>query len=410
MGFGWDDAIMTGLGLLSTSASSSAANRAAEQQQQQLGQSQDWMNKMWGYEEPWAQYGQTALAGLSPVQQQAIGWLASMSGVSPGTSIGLPTQPNVAIPEYLRQYANAAPGTWQNELYRRALYNNTPQSGINDIIKDIGHGEDPMRRLQRSSLTSPPSDWQVPTTTTGGQSITVPGQAELPPWLQTPAIDTRLSTALTDLSTIDWRNPYTAEQLTQMMEPTELSQNQLASQMSGALSSNLARRGMGGAGTSSIGAMPVTGEIGWLAQARAQNKANALNLVQQRGDQLRTENIANLLSLEGLGTQKRGEQQTNWQNILAMLTGAGTTGLNAATSGTTAMSNNAQNNANTYGDMAKMYGGMASQSAAGLGNYLAIWLANQNNNKSTSVVGTGGGTTGGGSSNLVFKPLTPWGR
>ncbi len=376
--------------LLGIGSASGAADDAAASQASWLDFLKNYIGQQQGYQEPWQQYGTSTLGGISSVTPTMQNWLMALSGTPEGTSWTSPTQANTAIPQYLRSALQTGSGPLY-EAAKTALSTGVDQSAWADFMKDTSGGSNNVesemnRRITEGRWQTPGAGYTMPSLTTGGESYTVPGMSELPTWLQ-PA-SSALTTALTE--TPDWKNPYTAEQLTQLMEPAELSSANYANQVSGAMQTDLARRGLGGTGYSSVAGMPTSGKMGWLDMAQAQNKQNAIGMIQGRGDQLRAENIANLLT----GEQVKAGEGNKWQNLLNTLFGNATTAAGMGNQSTGTIMNAAQNQAGSYGNLASMYGGMASQAGSNLGNFFANWMASQNASKVPSVYGNTAGTSG----------------
>lgn len=114
----------------------------------------DYLNKMWQYQEPLAQSAVRTNQMMQPIYGQMAGQLGYLQGIAPGTQWNVPAPIDSSIPSYLRAYANAAPGTWQNELYTRAMYYGpeVSQKRVQDIISDIQNGESPQKRLARENV------------------------------------------------------------------------------------------------------------------------------------------------------------------------------------------------------------------------------------------------------------------
>lgn len=331
--------------VLGASSARKAANEAKDLQQQALNNQTDWLNRQWQYAEPYAQTGLDINAGLAPTRNAQMGALAYLYNPQlAGSQIALPEQENTAIPVYLRQYANAPEGSWQNELYRYALYNKTPEGNLQDILKDIGRGENPMNRIHRSRMTAPPADYTPPPLTLGGESIQVPGGTAteggtgtaLPSWMQVPDVDEIIST---------------------LRGGSEVDMARLQQQLTASNQAALRNRGYVQPGMSSTQVASEANVPLWMNQERTRNEVGLANTKYNMG-------MTNNTYLQNLAT--------NMQNQLA-----GYQGQMIPMGNTSAQTNAAANSAANYGNMANQYNQQAGNAYGSIGSILGDWWANQ---------------------------------
>lgn len=93
---------------------------------------------------------------------------------------------------------------------------------------------------------------------------------------------------------MDWKNPYTPEQIAGMNTIANMNTEQYRREMQNNMMMNLAQRGLSGAGvTSTADIANQSGLQNWLLQQMAMNRANTALMGVQRGDQLRQEMSGN---------------------------------------------------------------------------------------------------------------------
>ena len=287
---------------------------------------------------------------------------------------------NPAIPTYLRRSLNipkAQSGIWgEREAAEQALYWNISENEWNDWRQDVSRGTPWAERVTRHGVTlglpSRPGNWQPPELTTGGESLTVPQTSELPAWMQPQTVPQNLQNALTDIP--DWRNPYSPEQISSLLEGADVDINAVGKQMGGDISSQMARRGLSApGGTSSYEQNATAGLANWQRAAMARARANLTQTQIQRGDLLRQENIGNQLTLNDLNRANRQEGSNVFGNLYNQLSGSS----NALQGNMdlTPYANAATQRAGIYGQQAANYGNMASQGMSGVGNLLGQWNA-----------------------------------
>ncbi len=196
-----------------------------------------------------------------------------------------------------------------------------------------------------------------------------------PPWyFQVPEMSKGLQGALT--GTPDWQNPFTPQQAGALNSFADVNTSDQYNQRNTAMQQNLARRGLAPVGGTSSADM--SGQIGlqnWLQGQQANQRSQIALAGMQRGDQLRGENLGNLVNQMQLEAQQRGEGRTDYSTLLNFLTGqtaaqpdasslyGGVSGYGSVASG--------------YGNTANMYGNMAGQSAQGFGDLLAMLYGNK---------------------------------
>jgi len=113
------------------------------------------------------------------------------------------------------------------------------------------------------------------------QSMGSGSTGNLPSWLQ-----------------IDWKNPYTADELLAMSEMQDLTTQQQGQKLSTNAQSNLARRGLSAPSTTSTADIAAsTGLQNYLTSQGAQNKYNLTKDIVARGDTLRSEQTNNYQQL-----------------------------------------------------------------------------------------------------------------
>jgi hypothetical protein len=360
----------------------------------------DYLNKMWQYQEPLAQSAVRTNQMLQPIYGQMAGQLGYLQGIKPGTTWNVPAPIDTSIPAYLRPYANAEPGTWQNELYTRAMYYGpeVSQKRVQDIINDIQNGESPQKRLAREDVlpkmntaaatgatgqaaapssggytgttwqeaidyakglisgqpaTGAPSQavtggvpqgWTPPTSGAPAQtSVTVPTQGELPSWMQVPDVDAIVNT---------------------LRAGSDVELAQLRQQLSAQTKAGMQGRGLGAGVTSTTG-MAQQGNVPlWMMQARTGRDVDLANTKYNMGQQ-NNQYLQNLQS--NLYNQMSGyqAQMMPYTNTLGIANAYG----NAA--------GNAWNQA--------YQSNQANQQAYGsIGNIIGDWW-NQQQNKSQAV-------------------------
>ena len=327
-----------------------------------------------------------AMAFLNPVQNQMGGWMANLAQIAPGTQIPLPSSPNVDIPPWLRGGLEAPEGSWQNKVARLAFVNwKLPgaEQQYYDMVKDITKGENPDKRIARQiggkkGWQAIPADWQAPSLTSGGGNITVPGggtgvgagvigggeagaTSGMPDWL-TPSMQPGLEESL--LNTPDWTaGGYSPSELTQLMEPQELQQNEFAKGLGDMLGSSYRQRGLGQ--SSMADAMQLVPSA-WLGAQRATNRANTIGMVKTRGDALRNEQRGSLTTLQGLKSNLLSQKSNNFYNLWNTMSGRATT---PGVSGDTSQYAKAfMDAANQYSDKANALGQQQANKQAMWGN------------------------------------------
>lgn len=282
-------------------------------------------------------------AALNPAYNNMGSWLMALTGTPAGTQYTIPGGVNQAVPAGLVPYANAAPGTWQNTVYKWATYNGL-QSVPEDIINDITQRkENVIHRLSRAgqgTYKMPPADYVPPSANNADTQMTVPNiggtttgadgtnTGGMPSWMGYAAGN--------------WETPYTDAELNQLMEPSELNAQNYATQLQDQLSSDALRRGMS---TSPMGQASISIPNAFLANARAQNKATGINMVKGRSDQL------------------RNEAQNGFYNLLGTLTGRQNSLMPTMDFSNTA--NVFQNKANQWGNTANNFQNQANSNLAG---------------------------------------------
>jgi hypothetical protein len=372
------------------------AEKYANQAQQSAGYGGLMLNNQYSMQQPYAQNAGSILGGLQPVTNDIMGWVQAMSGVPAGTQTTLPSYDNPDIPQELIGYLSAPEGSWQKRLGTLALINwklPNAKASFDDIVRDIRNGANPEQRFARNTGSygwqAIPEGYTLPNLKVGGDVITTPGSqyntalpaattpgwsnmqvgganavptagatgagetlgGGLPSWL-TPGIDPALEAILRDIG--NYKEPYTASDLTTLMEPGELNAANLAKTMSNTLNMRYKQQGLGG---SDIGNTAMTAPSAWLAGQRANMKAQGLLQVQARGDELKQQGISQLGQLNTLQENNKTGTMNNWGQLLNILSGQQAQGLpytdmspyyNAAQT----QANTAQNTSNAYAQQA----------------------------------------------------------
>ena len=190
-----------------------------------------------------------------------------------------------------------------------------------------------------------------------------------PPWyFQVPQLAPALQAGLQ--GTPDWQNPFTPQQAGALTNLSDVNISDQYNQRNAALQQSLAQRGLAPVGGTS--SADISGQIGmqnWLQRQQANQQSQMALAGMQRGDQLRSENLANLINQEQLEAQQRGEGRLDYSTLLNFLTGqtAAQPEPSALYPGVSAYGNMA----GQYGNMAGMYGNLAGQSMQGWAQLLA---------------------------------------
>ena len=196
-----------------------------------------------------------------------------------------------------------------------------------------------------------------------------------PPWyFQVPQLSTALQSALQ--GTPDWQQPFTPQQQGALTNLSDVNISDQYKQRNTAMQQMLARRGLSPVGgTSSMDTSAQVGLQNWLQNQQANQQSQMALAGMARGDQLRSENLGNLMNQQGLEVAQRGEGRGNYSTLLNFLTGqvAAQPDASSLYGGVSGYGNVAGG----YGNMANMYGGMAASSGQNLGNLLAQLFGNQ---------------------------------
>ncbi|MDO8472951.1 MAG: hypothetical protein Q7T05_03950 [Dehalococcoidia bacterium] len=176
--------------------------------------------------------------------------------------------------------------------------------------------------------------------------------------------------------TPDWQQPFTPQQQGALTNLSDVNIGDQYNQRNTAMQQMLARRGMSPVGgTSSMDTSAQVGLQNWLQSQQANQQSQMALAGMQRGDQLRSENLGNLVNQNQLEAGQRSEGRLDYNTLLNFLTGQA-----AAQPDASALYPGAGqygNMAGQYGNMAGQYGNMASSSAQGLGQLLALLYGNQ---------------------------------
>lgn len=327
-------------GKQAANAAQNAQNQANAQNQQSLDLAKQYF---YNYQQPLANLGIARTMQMQPTIDSFYGWLQNLGGLSPqGSTYTTPNMTNPAVPSYLVTGLQAPEGSVQRRVAELALYNKdvpNTQQHYQNILADIGRGENPqapINRVMAQGWQSIPVGWKVPTATIGGSTQTVPTTAQLPSFMQ-----------------VDWKQPFTPEQIGAMTSLSDVNISDAYKQRQGALTSEMARRGLAGPGaTSTADTSGLVGLQNWLQSQQANQRSNLTMAGIQRGDQL------------------RGEQGSNFWNLFNTL--QGNAAQFAPQNTTPSMYMNALgNNATNYQNQAANYGNMAGQTLSGLGSTLA---------------------------------------
>ncbi len=206
-------------------------------------------------------------------------------------------------------------------------------------------------------------------------AVAKPTGENAPPWyFQVPGMSTGLTSALQ--GTPDWQQPFTPQQQGALTNLSDVNIGDQYNQRNTEMQQMLARRGMSPVGgTSSMDTSAQVGLQNWLQQQQANQQSQMALAGMGRGDQLRSENLGNLVNQMQLEGGQRGEGRLNYNTLLNFLTGQ-----TAAQPDASALYPGASgygNMAGQYGNMAGMYGNMASSAGQDLGNILAQFFGNQ---------------------------------
>ncbi len=199
-----------------------------------------------------------------------------------------------------------------------------------------------------------------------------------PPWyFQVPQLSAPLQSALQ--GTPDWQQPFTPQQQGALTNLSDVNISDQYNQRNTAMQQMLARRGLGPVGgTSSMDTSAQVGLQNWLQNQQANQQAQMSLAGMARGDQLRSENLGNLMNQQGLEAGQRGEGRGNYSTLLIFLTSQAAAQPDASSlyGGVSGYGNVASG----YGNIADMYGNMATSSGQNLGNILAQLFGNQGGN------------------------------
>jgi len=219
-----------------------------------------------------------------------------------------------------------------------------------------------------------------------------PTGEDAPPWyFQVPQLSTALQSALQ--GTPDWQQPFTPQQQGALTNLSDVNISDQYDQRNQAMQQMLARRGLSPVGgTSSMDTSAQVGLQNWLQNQQANQQSQMALAGMARGDQLRSENLGNLMNQQGLEVGQRGEGRGNYSTLLNFLTGQAAAQPDASSlyGGVSGYGNVAGG----YGNMANMYGGMAASSGQNLGNILAQLFGSQSaSSGSSNLIPGGGGKT-----------------
>ncbi len=204
-----------------------------------------------------------------------------------------------------------------------------------------------------------------------------------PPWyFQVPQLTAALQSALQ--GTPDWQKPFTPQQQGALTNLSDVNIGDQYNQRNTAMQQMMAQRGLAPVGgTSSMDTSAQVGLQNWLQNQQANQQSQMALAGMQRGDQLRSENLGNLVNQNQLEGGQRSEGRGNYNALMNFLTGQ--TAAQPDASSLYGGVSGYGNVANGYGNMAGMYGNMASGSAQDFGNMLAQLLGNQGSG--TSIAG-----------------------
>jgi len=378
-----------------TGGASSAAQKSAKNQDAAMKQQKEWLAKIWKYYEPELQRKQQMQTAMDPYRQQAGSWLASMMGLKSVPQFGvtpppapMPMPSPAQAPAATQQIAPTGIQTWNQPMAARPKVPVTgPAAGIGGSADTLfSNNQRYLGNVWNQNRPVPvvppnPTPPTTPTPAPGPLTPTIMPPVPMPaapvpsttptapPWfLQVPELSTGLNTALT--GTPDWQNPFTPEQKGAMTNLSDVTIGDQYAQRNTGMQQMLARRGLAPVGgTSSMDTSAQVGLQNWLQQQQAAQRSQMALAGMQRGDQLRSENLGNLVNQNQLEAGRRSEGRVDYNTLLNFL--AGQTAAQPDASVLYPGATGYGNMAGQYGNMAGQYGNMAGQSMQGWGQLLA---------------------------------------